>query len=165
MSKYQMSSWKRVIFGNSELRLCSYKKKRVILSCYIQCRCPYCHQEDGSTTSSVYGYDSISINQNLSCYLSPASGPRRQVIWHRTSTSVIVNVMLWPTILIITGFVSMIFSWIYMQYDEKDREKARKPHIKYWKHVIMVFLQTVIISSGFISMTLSWIHVWCGGER
>ena len=65
-------------------------------------------------------YQPVSLSQQMRCFYSETPTMTR-VLETLPSHTVIVNIILWPTVLFICGFVGMFFSCIKMQYDQGDQ--------------------------------------------
>ena len=94
---------------------------------YFQCTCPDCRilkynstRQDGDSSVleavQVSGMD-LKVGDRIHCLYQGLD----EVLLYRHSTGMVLNIMLWPTLIFIVGFVGLVFACLFVQTDDCSR--------------------------------------------
>ena len=87
---------------------------------YLQCPCPSCKVLNQPETGYVVqvGDSTYSLTDGVfPCHVNTyVLGP--EVLRYKMSTWMVLNLMFWPTLFFMVGFVGLFFSCLYLQYED-----------------------------------------------
>ncbi len=108
-----------IIWFYLKLYKCSPITLNIVFIVSFQCHCPDCHLAEGSniSISSVFIISQeYQTGETIPCLYNPYHAG--EVLLKRNSIILVLNAMLWPTIMFITGFVGLFFACLFAQREE-----------------------------------------------